>query len=65
MRVPPFLHRRIKKAGAALCLLADDRGVTSIEYTLIAVLIVTSLVILISQIGDFVSTPFLTIAGKL
>lgn len=65
MRVPPFLHRRIKKAGAARCLLADDRGVTSIEYTLIAVLIVMSLVILISQIGDFVSTPFLTIAGKL
>jgi Flp pilus assembly pilin Flp len=65
MRVPPVLQRRIKKAGAALCLLADDRGVTSIEYTLIAVLIVMSLVILISQIGDFVSTPFLTIAGKL
>jgi Flp pilus assembly pilin Flp len=65
MRVPLLPHRRIKKAGAAPCLIADERGVTSIEYTLIAVLIVMTLVILISQIGDFVSTPFVTIAGKL
>lgn len=65
MRVPPFPQRRIKKAGAALCLIADDRGATSIEYTLIAALIVMSLVILISQIGDFVSTPFETVASKL
>jgi pilus assembly protein Flp/PilA len=66
MCVPPLSRRRIKyKAGAAGRLIVDDRGVTAIEYTLIAALIAMALVILISQIGDFVSTPFNTIASKL
>jgi Flp pilus assembly pilin Flp len=43
----------------------DDRGVTAIEYTLIAALIAMAFVALITQIGDFVSTPFETVAGKL
>ena len=66
MRVPPLSQRWIKKANAAaLWLIADHRGATAIEYTLIVALIVMSLVFLIAQIGDFVSTPFETVAGKL
>jgi Flp pilus assembly pilin Flp len=63
---PPLWQRRIKgRAGAALGLNADERGVTAIEYTLIAALIAMAFVALITQIGDFVSAPFQTIAGKL
>jgi Flp pilus assembly pilin Flp len=59
-------HRRTKgQSGAVAALLADERGATAIEYTLIAALIVMSLVFLIAQIGDFVSTPFETIASQL
>jgi Flp pilus assembly pilin Flp len=66
MGVPSHSQRGVKyKARAALILFADERGVTAIEYTLLAALIVMSLVALISQIGDFVSTPFETIATKL
>jgi Flp pilus assembly pilin Flp len=66
MRGPPLSQRRIKgKAGAVLALTADQSGVTAIEYTLIAALIAMAFVALITQIGDFVSTPFETIAGKL
>jgi Flp pilus assembly pilin Flp len=66
MRVPSRSQRGVNhKARAALTLLADDRGVTAIEYTLLVGLIVMALVVLISQIGDFVSTPFETIATKL
>ena len=61
----PLHCRNGDKAGAVAALLADERGVTSIEYTLIAALIVMGLVILINQIGDFVSTPFETIASQL
>ena len=43
----------------------DDRGVTAIEYALITALIAMAFVALIAQIGDFVSAPFETIAGKL
>ena len=61
---PPLWQRRIKgRAGAGLT--ADERGVTAIEYTLIAALIAMAFVALITQIGDFVSGPFETIAGKL
>ena len=63
---PPLWLRRIKgRGGAALGLTADERGVTAIEYTLIAALIAMAFVALITQIGDFVSGPFETIAGKL
>lgn len=63
---PPLSQHRIKgKAGPVLGLLADESGVTAIEYTLIAVLVAMAFVILITSIGDFVSTPFQTIAGKL
>ena len=62
----PLSQNRIKgKAGAVLALTADESGVTAIEYTLIAALIAMAFVALITQIGDFVSTPFETIAGKL
>ena len=63
---PPLSHHRVQgKAGAVLGLIADESGVTAIEYTLIAALIAMAFVVLITQIGDFVSTPFQTIAGKL
>jgi Flp pilus assembly pilin Flp len=66
MRVPPLTKRSIRKArAAALWLIADHRGATAIEYTLIVALIVMTLVFLIAQIGDFVSTPFETVAAKL
>ena len=63
---PPLSQHRIQsKAGPVLGLIEDKSGVTAIEYTLIAALIAMAFVILITQIGDFVSTPFETIAGKL
>jgi Flp pilus assembly pilin Flp len=63
---PPLWQHRIKgKAGTVLALTADESGVTAIEYTLIAALIAMAFVALITQIGDFVSAPFQTIAGKL
>jgi pilus assembly protein Flp/PilA len=66
MGAPPLWQNRIKgKAGAALVMIGDESGVTAIEYTLIAALIAMAFVALITQIGDFVSTPFQTIAGKL
>jgi Flp pilus assembly pilin Flp len=52
-------------SGVLFCLTRDDRGVTAIEYTLIAALIAMAFVALITQIGDFVSTPFETIANAL
>jgi pilus assembly protein Flp/PilA len=63
---PPLSQHRIKgRAGAVFGLIADQNGVTAIEYTLIAALIAMAFVSLITAIGDFVSTPFETIAGKL
>ena len=62
----PLSQHRIKgRAGAVLGLIADQNGVTAIEYTMIAALIAMAFVSLITAIGDFVSTPFETIAGKL
>jgi Flp pilus assembly pilin Flp len=66
MSGPPLSQHQIQgKAGRVLGLMADQSGVTAIEYTLIAALIAMAFVALITQIGDFVSTPFQTIAGKL
>lgn len=69
MRVPPLSQRSIKAARAAVTaafqLVTDKRGATAIEYTLIVALIVMALVLLIAQIGDFVSVPFQTVAGQL
>ncbi len=66
MNGPPLSRHRIRgKAGAVLGLIADESGVTAIEYTLIAVLVAMAFVTLIAAIGDFVSTPFQTIATKL
>jgi Flp pilus assembly pilin Flp len=46
-------------------LVGDVRGVTAIEYTLIAALIAIAAVVLIGQIGSDVIAPFNTIASKL
>ena len=63
---PPLSQHRIQgKAGTVLGLIADQNGATAVEYTLIAVLVVMAFVTLITAIGDFVSTPFETITGKL
>ncbi len=63
---PPLSQPRVQgKPRALLGLTADQSGATAVEYTLIAVLVVMALVTLITGIGDFVSTPFQTIAGKL
>ena len=43
----------------------DERGVTAIEYTLIAALIAVAAVIVIAEIGADVRAPFNTIAGNL
>jgi len=66
MSDPPLSQHRIRgKSGAVFSLIADDSGVTAIEYTLIAALIAMAFVTLITAIGDFVSIPFETIAGQL
>ena len=60
--------RNTDKAGAAKTvwrLIEDDRGVTAIEYALIAGLIVMAFVALVTQIGDFVSVPLDTVASYL
>jgi pilus assembly protein Flp/PilA len=54
----------IKRRGG-LRLVDDERGVTAIEYTLIAALIAIVAVALIRQIGSDVIAPFSTIASKL
>jgi Flp pilus assembly pilin Flp len=46
-------------------LLGDTRGATAIEYTLIIALIAVAFIVLITQIGDFVSVPFETVASHL
>jgi Flp pilus assembly pilin Flp len=58
---------RTRHAGSSVlvALTEDASGVTAIEYTLIAALIVMALVALIARIGDFVSIPFETLASCL
>jgi Flp pilus assembly pilin Flp len=58
-------NHRASEERAAFRLLHDTQGTTAIEYTLIAALIAMAFVILIQQIGDFVSIPFETVAAKL
>jgi Flp pilus assembly pilin Flp len=69
MRRPPLSFGRIRSRAAAvraiLRLTEDCRGVTAIEYALIASLIAMAFVALITAIGDFVSTPFDQIASYL
>jgi len=57
----------MRQAGSSvlIALIEDARGVTAIEYSLIAALIVMALVALIARIGDFVSVPFETLASYL
>jgi Flp pilus assembly pilin Flp len=57
----------MRQAGSSILIavIEDASGVTAIEYTLIAALIVMALVALIARIGDFVSVPFETLASYL
>jgi Flp pilus assembly pilin Flp len=59
------VKNKVSTARAISCLLEDTRGVTAIEYTLIAALIIMAFVVLITAIGDFVSVPFETVASYL
>jgi Flp pilus assembly pilin Flp len=59
------VKNKISTDRAISCLLEDTRGVTAIEYTLIAALIIMAFVALITTIGDFVSVPFETVASYL
>ncbi len=51
--------------GVLFRLMEDSRGATAIEYTLIIALIAVAFIVLITQIGDFVSIPFDTVASHL
>jgi pilus assembly protein Flp/PilA len=46
-------------------LLKDERGVTAIEYSLIAALIAVAAIGSFTLIGTSISTTFSTVAGKL
>jgi pilus assembly protein Flp/PilA len=46
-------------------LIADDLGVTAIEYAVIAGLIALAIVTAITQIGTEITVPFSTIASNL
>ena len=59
------VKNKISTDRAISRLLEDTRGVTAIEYTLIAALIIMAFVALITTIGDFVSVPFETVASYL
>ena len=47
------------------CLIKDSRGVTAIEYGLIAALIAVAAVVVMGTVGTNLSTTFNTIANKL
>jgi len=53
------------RGGAVSHLIADDLGVTAIEYAVIAGLIALAIVTAITQIGTEITVPFSTIASNL
>jgi pilus assembly protein Flp/PilA len=53
------------RGGAVSRLIADDLGVTAIEYAVIAGLIALAIVTAITQIGTEITVPFSTIASNL
>ena len=59
------IRRKADAVKSVLGVIKDDRGVTAIEYALIAGLIVMAFVALITQIGDFISVPLDTVASYL
>jgi len=62
----PFV--RLMDDGETNCLvrlLQDDRGVTAIEYGLIAALIAVAAVVVMSTVGTDLSSTFNTVAGDL
>jgi pilus assembly protein Flp/PilA len=66
LRISPRRIRGKAVGGmAVLRLIADERGVTAIEYTLIAALIAIAVAVIIATIGTEVIAPMNTIAGKL
>jgi len=48
-----------------LALLFDNRGVTALEYTLIAAFIATVIIGAVSAVGNEVTSPFLTLSSHL
>jgi len=66
MRLALLSLRRLKCIGrAGSGLIADRRGVTAIEYTMIAALIAIAAVTILVTIGDEVAAPFSTVASRL
>ena len=66
MRLALLSLRRLKCIGrAGSGLIADRRGVTAIEYTMIAALIAMAIIVGVTQIGGFVKTSFETVAGSI
>ena len=64
------LSSGIRQAGGALRRavirpLKDERGVTAIEYTMVAALIALAIVVFVTQIGGFVKTSFESVASSL
>jgi Flp pilus assembly pilin Flp len=60
-----IMRRNDGDFGALFRLIENTRGATAIEYTLIVALIAVAFIVLITQIGDFVSIPFDTVASHL
>lgn len=68
MRLTTWPGRKMKTSlrGGVICsLIRDARGVTALEYTLIAALIAVVAVLVIAEIGSDVSAPFNTIGNNL
>jgi pilus assembly protein Flp/PilA len=57
-------HEGVRRRAVSR-LIADDLGVTAIEYAVIAGLIALAIVTAITQIGTEITVPFSTIASNL
>ena len=72
LQVKPFVtlqrnagEMRLLPKRTTIRLLRDNRGVTAIEYTMIAALIAMAIIVGVTQIGGFVKTSFETVAGSI
>ena len=60
-----FITTKVTKSLATLLIFQDKKGVTAIEYGLIASLIAVVIITAVTLIGTNLSTTFTTIANKL
>jgi pilus assembly protein Flp/PilA len=64
----PILDRKLMMMVSVMslrCLIEESRGVTAIEYGLIAALIAVAAVVVMGTVGTNLSSTFNTIAGNL